>query len=111
MTAYNTRQELYNHLKGLQTEQAGYFCYEDSYCEIVDCNGYNDEGDYCEQHNGSILDGVTVCVGTGGPHLELDTRYNQLIGYWSGEIVKLDMDKDVCNEVTAFWKELHGCLK
>lgn len=121
MSRFDTRQQLYKQLKGLQSEPALYFCYEDSYCDSVDCNGYDESGDYCEHHHGGIIDvehhingkgeynGVTVCVATGGPHLELDTRYNQLIGYWGGETVKLNMDKDTCNQVQAFWKEMHGC--
>ena len=118
---YNTREELCKILKGLQSEPASYFCYSDSYCEEVDCNGYDEDGDYCDEHDGGVLsvehhisgsgsyNGVTVCLGTGGPHLELDTRYNLLIGYWGSETVKLPMDADKCREVRNFWESLHIC--
>ena len=109
-----TRNALFSTLKMLQTEPSGYFCYSDVYCEMMDC-----EADDCEEHFGSVIEvihhtssndeyNVTVVVGTGGPHYELKTQEYALFGYWSNEKVRISYDKEKCEEVRSFWREIHG---
>ena len=129
-------------VESLRDEESGYFCYENSYCEFIGCNGSEKctlcEGDGfgltknencvqcdgdgftddpCDNHFGSVLSvehhyngdnyDVTVVVGTGGPHYELDTRTGTIHGYWAGKEAKRFYDKDKCNEVRQYWESLH----
>ncbi len=106
-----TLEHLQNSVNAVVQEPAGYFCYEDEY--------ESDDGDVLF---GSVLDieyiigsdggfiGVTVCVGTGGPHLELSTKENQVIGYWSGcEPVRKYYPNS--QEVAEFWQEMYESLR
>ena len=90
--------------------------YDDDLLPCEHCKGGDNLG-YCEEHNGGVLSvehhvssgggyDVTVCVGTGGPHIELDTREEMLIGYWGGEEVRVRYDADKCKEVRSNWEEL-----
>lgn len=90
--------------------------YEEGIDDMVTCDCGN-----CEAHNGSVLDveyttsasgdllGVTVCVGTGGPHIELNTRRKSVIGYWAGcdPIYRHYSESD---RVLEFWEEMHNSL-
>ena len=75
----------------------------------------------CEQHEGSLVDvkyiihkrggfiGAVVCVGTGGPRIELDTRSKQVIGYWGGCDPVYEFYPD-SESVAAFWEEHYQTL-
>ena len=113
--AQETRNELFTTLKDMQNEPSGYFCYEDIYCDMMGC-----EADDCEEHFGSVLEAihhttsngthdVTVIVGTGGPHFELKTKECALFGYWGSEEVRVSYDKEKCEEVGTFWRDIHEC--
>ena len=140
MAQETTHEMLKKAVDSVAQEAIGYFCYEDLYCEVMDCDGHVecehcDEGitddlerceyceggdnlDYCDEHNGSVLDieyhvdarggfiGCVVCVGTGGPHIELNTREKAVIGYWSGcEPIRAHYSD--AKEVALFWEEMY----
>ena len=105
-----TRNSLFSTLKTLQNEPAGSFCYDNMYCELMNC-----EADDCEEHFGSVLEAIPdaggniiVVVGTGGPHFELKTREYALFGYWSNEEVRISYDREKCETVRDFWHEIHS---
>ena len=103
-----TLEMLIDIVEALAQEPPGHFCYEDTY-EDEDGN----------EHFGGVLDvefhvnykrqvnGVTVTTGTGGPHIELDTRRKKVIGYWAGEVVQRHYPKS--DQVHDFWEEIWEC--
>ena len=146
MEQETTHEMLTKIVQSVAQEPAGYFCHEGVYCEEVDCDGYEDcdecddgyddelepcehckggdDLDYCDSHNGSVLDvthhvshnysgngshNVTVVVGTGGPHIELDTRQQQVIGYWGNTTVRKHYPHT--SEVNEFWEEMYGNIR
>lgn len=112
-----TGLDLMNRVKPIVEKPAEYFMNDDYYCESVGC-----EKDYCEDHNGSVLsathhisdtgiyEGCTVVVGTGGPHLQLDTRSRQVEGFWSGERWSDTYDILESEKVDEYWKEMFSQL-
>ena len=84
--------------------------------QCTHCKGSDNLG-YCDKHNGSVLDveynissnsgflGCVICVGTGGPHIELNTRCKQVIGYWGSETVRKYYSE--AEEVATFWEEMY----
>ena len=107
MTTHETLIEM---VKEQARQSAEYFMYSDSYCDAVDCDNED-----CDEHFGSVLDievtrnmngdtiGVVVIVGTGGPHIELDTRKHQIIGHWGNDTAYALVDYEVCERVQSHW--------
>ena len=125
------RKRLQSSVDSVSEEHWGYFCHEDYWCESADqsaepceCTdedcmiGYPCECGGCEAHHGSLLDvkitrradnsliGVTAVVGTGGPHIELDTQLQQVIGYWGNVVARSRVNKDTCERVEQFFDDL-----
>ncbi len=53
--------------------------------------------------------GATICVATGGPHIEINTRYDKVIGYWGTDKIERSYDdncglyemmQEYCNQLT-----------
>ena len=44
------QNSVFNLLKMISNNPAGYFCYDDNYCELVNCDKPN-----CDKHFGSVL--------------------------------------------------------
>ena len=121
MEQETTHEMLTKIVQQIAQEPAGYFCHDGVYCEEVDCDGVDENGDYCDKHDGSVLDveyhisgngdflGCTVCVGTGGPHLELNTRENVIIGHWSNNTVRKHYVD--ASEVNEFWQEMYENIR
>ena len=119
MEQETTHEMLRKIVQQIAQEAAGYFCNEDTYCEEAGCDGVDDETQdgYCDKHNGSVLDveysisidgsfiGCTVCVGTGGPHIELDTRHQTIVGSWGGEVIRKHYTES--EAVAGFWEEMY----
>lgn len=111
----DTYRHLLKSVTSTATEPPEYFMYEDVYCEMVGCEG-------CDEHFGSVLDvehrvnskgdylGCIVCVGVGGPRIDLDTRAEQIIGYWSG-CNPVRKHYPHSEKVAQYWEELFECLK
>ena len=54
---------------------------------------------------GDLL-GVVVVTDTGGPHLQLNTRFNRVEGYWGGEEVTMPINESTCEAVIDFYEEV-----
>ncbi len=123
------RSILQKSVNSMANEHWGYFCYEDTWCdsadqksEPCDCEdcieGFECKCGNCEAHYGSLLDvditrgtdgklrGVIAIVGVGGPRIELDTRQQQVIGYWGNEEVRSRVDAETCRQVEQYFDDL-----
>ncbi|WP_269929117.1 hypothetical protein [Kocuria massiliensis] len=77
--------------------------YEDDVYTATDFLGGSLDIEYTVSGHGEYL-GATVTVTVGGPHVEVDTRRDMVIGYWGGErwsasyedVLGLD---DYCSEI------------
>lgn len=125
------RKDLQSMVNNASDEYWGYFCYEDYWCDSADqdrepceCTdedcmiGYPCECGDCEAHHGSLLGvnitrradnslvGVIVAIAVGGPRIELDTRRQQVIGYWGNVEARARVNIDTCKRVEQFFDDL-----
>jgi desulfoferrodoxin-like iron-binding protein len=52
---------------------------------------------------------VRLLLAWGGPNIYLDTLRNELTLHWWGDYERLDVDRDICDAVTAVFNELFYC--
>ena len=99
-------------------QEPQYFMYSDyRYCDEIYC-----EKEDCDDHTGSVLEykfiidkdgdyeGAIIVVGTGGPHIELNTSTGLIEGKWWHETYDINYDSDYCETVNSFWEDMFWSL-
>ena len=94
----STKEMLREHVKGLAGEPVEYWTEEvDNNClELLLIKGSDNS-----------LDGVIIVAGTGGPHLELNTRDGIIYGYWGGDTEVWSIGMSKAREITEYYAEIY----
>ena len=108
-----TKEELIQMVNEEARQDPEYFMHEGYYCDSVNC----DDPD-CDEHYGGVLDvertystrgkinGLTILLTTGGPHIEFDPYKRRIIGYWGNETAYTSMDSRTCIQVIRYYSSM-----
>lgn len=83
---------------------------EQFYEDMIDWLNNQLDIEYTITSRGEYKSG-TVCTGTGGPHIEVDTGAGCVKGYWGNETATAHVDSDAINRLDEALEELYDCTK
>ena len=86
-------------------------CFHESE-DIDDCEICSESGEFIEcfrmlDMHGTFA-GVILVLGTGGPHIELNTREARLKGIWGSTCLYYDVDRSDMDRIEDVWSQLQS---